>query len=80
MPRCLKRWGRAESHQHGAGSVVDEAALIEALRERTLLSAGLDVYADEPNESADLIAMDNAMLFRISARRRNTLASRWTSS
>ena len=45
------------------GSVVDEAALIKALRERTILSAGLDVYADEPNVPAELIAMDNVVLF-----------------
>src|ERR1700737_3271215 len=30
------------------GSVVDEKALIEALKNRTILSAGLDVYANEP--------------------------------
>ncbi len=30
------------------GSVVDEPALIEALRSRTIYSAGLDVFADEP--------------------------------
>jgi lactate dehydrogenase-like 2-hydroxyacid dehydrogenase len=45
------------------GSVVDEAALIEALRNKTILSAGLDVYPNEPHVSPELIAMDNIVLF-----------------
>ena len=44
------------------GSVVDEAALIEALRDRTILAAGLDVFADEPNVPEELIAMDHVVL------------------
>ncbi|UEM05053.1 2-hydroxyacid dehydrogenase [Skermanella rosea] len=46
----------------GRGTVVDEAALIEALRSRAILAAGLDVYADEPNVPAELIAMENTVL------------------
>lgn len=46
----------------GRGSVVDEAALIEALKNRTILAAGLDVFADEPNVPEALIALDNAVL------------------
>ena len=34
------------------GSVVDEAALIKALQDGTILSAGLDVYAREPEVPA----------------------------
>ena len=34
------------------GSVVDEAALIKALKEKTILTAGLDVFVDEPNVPA----------------------------
>jgi lactate dehydrogenase-like 2-hydroxyacid dehydrogenase len=45
------------------GSVVDEEALIAALRSRTILSAGLDVYLREPEVPAELIAMDNVVLF-----------------
>src|SRR5215472_5399856 len=45
------------------GSVVDEPALIKALREKTILSAGLDVFAREPEVPAELIAMDNVVLF-----------------
>src|SRR6478672_3741880 len=38
------------------GSVVDEPALIEALKNRTIYSAGLDVYVNEPEVPADLMA------------------------
>ena len=45
------------------GSVVDEEALIEALREKTILSAGLDVFAREPHVPPELIAMEHVVLF-----------------
>lgn len=45
------------------GSVVDEAALIEALARKTILSAGLDVYRREPEVPQELIAMDHVVLF-----------------
>jgi lactate dehydrogenase-like 2-hydroxyacid dehydrogenase len=45
------------------GSVVDERALIEALQNKTILSAGLDVYANEPEVPPELIAMDHIVLF-----------------
>lgn len=44
------------------GSVVDEQALIEALRNRTILSAGLDVFEDEPNVPQELIEMEHVSL------------------
>jgi lactate dehydrogenase-like 2-hydroxyacid dehydrogenase len=47
----------------GRGSVVDEQALIEALKSRTIRSAGLDVFEDEPRVPAELIAMDHVVLF-----------------
>jgi lactate dehydrogenase-like 2-hydroxyacid dehydrogenase len=45
------------------GSVVDEPALIKALQDRTILTAGLDVYAREPEVPAELIAMEHVVLF-----------------
>ncbi|MCZ8314159.1 2-hydroxyacid dehydrogenase [Phreatobacter sp.] len=47
----------------GRGSVVDEPALIEALKAKTILSAGLDVFEDEPRVPAELIGMDHVVLF-----------------
>jgi lactate dehydrogenase-like 2-hydroxyacid dehydrogenase len=45
------------------GSVVDEPALIKALQDKTILTAGLDVFAREPEVPAELIAMDHVVLF-----------------
>ena len=45
------------------GSVVDERALIEALKNRTIYSAGLDVFVKEPEVPKALIEMDNVVLF-----------------
>lgn len=44
------------------GSVIDQAALIDALREGRIAGAGLDVYEDEPNVPQALIEMDNVVL------------------
>ncbi len=45
------------------GSVVDEPALIEALKNRTIYSAGLDVFANEPHVPKELLEMDHIVLF-----------------
>jgi lactate dehydrogenase-like 2-hydroxyacid dehydrogenase len=44
------------------GSVVDETALVEALRSGTILAAGLDVFADEPRVPQPLLELDNVVL------------------
>lgn len=44
------------------GSIVDEDALVEALRERKILAAGLDVFCHEPHVAQGLLALDNVVL------------------
>ena len=46
----------------GRGSTVDEDALVEALRSRTIFAAGLDVFPDEPRVSPALLDLPNATL------------------
>ena len=44
------------------GSVVDELAMVAALRDGRLGAAGLDVFADEPNVPEALLSLENAVL------------------
>ena len=44
------------------GDVVDEAALVEALKQGTIAGAGLDVYEQEPKVSPELLTMENVVL------------------
>jgi lactate dehydrogenase-like 2-hydroxyacid dehydrogenase len=46
----------------GRGTVVDEKALIKALKAKTILTAGLDVFADEPRVPQALIDMPHVVL------------------
>jgi lactate dehydrogenase-like 2-hydroxyacid dehydrogenase len=45
------------------GSVVDESALIAALRDKKIFSAGLDVFVNEPSVPKELMEMENVVLF-----------------
>ncbi len=44
------------------GPLVDETALVRALRERRIAGAGLDVYEHEPEVTPELIEMPNVVL------------------
>jgi lactate dehydrogenase-like 2-hydroxyacid dehydrogenase len=44
------------------GSVIDEPALVKALKDRVILSAGLDVFVDEPRIPDELMAMEHVVL------------------
>jgi glyoxylate reductase len=49
------------------GPVVDEKALVEALRAGTIGGAGLDVYEEEPRLAPGLAELNNAVLLPMSA-------------
>jgi hydroxypyruvate reductase len=61
----------------GRGTVVDEAALVDALVKRRILAAGLDVYANEPHVSQALLALDNVVLLPHLVRPRFAHMTRW---
>ena len=44
------------------GGVVDDRALIEALRQRTIAAAGIDVFEGEPAFDRGFLALDNVVL------------------
>jgi len=44
------------------GGIVDDGALAQALRERTIAAAGLDVYEGEPRVHPDLLTVPNVVL------------------
>lgn len=44
------------------GAVVDETALLQALKDQRIAGAGLDVYVNEPHVPADFMGLDNVVL------------------
>ncbi|WP_419785431.1 2-hydroxyacid dehydrogenase [Pseudodesulfovibrio sp.] len=46
----------------GRGPIIDEAALVEALRQGQIAGAGLDVYENEPAMAPGLAELDNAVV------------------
>ena len=46
----------------GRGAVIDEEALVHALRNKQIAGAGLDVYEEEPKLKPGLSALDNVVL------------------
>ncbi|WP_250499766.1 D-glycerate dehydrogenase [Caballeronia sp. GAWG1-5s-s] len=44
------------------GGIVDDAALIEALRDKRIAAAGIDVFEGEPNLNPGFLALENVVL------------------
>ena len=61
-----ERLGQMQSHAHlinsARGDVIDNHALIKALKEKQIAGAGLDVFENEPNLEAEFLELENIVL------------------
>lgn len=61
-----ERFGMMQKHAFlintARGDVVDEPALVQALKDGEIAGAGLDVFAKEPTVTEDLLSMENVVL------------------
>ena len=58
------------------GPIVDEAALVSALRDRVIAGAALDVFEDEPALADGLVELDNVVILpHIGSASRDTRAA-----
>ncbi|CCG02622.1 2-hydroxyacid dehydrogenase [Blastococcus saxobsidens] len=58
------------------GSIIDESALVEALKSQRIAGAALDVLGSEPNVPAELLDMDNVVLLpHLGSGTRETMAA-----
>ncbi len=58
------------------GPIVDEVALVEALKAKTIAGAGIDVYEFEPKVTDGLLALDNVVLTPHIASARETVRAK----
>lgn len=58
------------------GPIVDEVALVEALKNKTIAGAGLDVYEFEPKVTEELLTLDTVVLTPHIASSRETVRAR----
>jgi glyoxylate reductase len=61
-PELAKMKSTAYLINTSRGAIVDEAALVDALKSGTIAGAGLDVYEREPEIHPGLLVLDNAVL------------------
>ena len=63
----VERFGLMQKHAFlintARGDVVDEPALVQALKDGVIAGAAMDVFAKEPTVTEDLLSMENVVMF-----------------